>query len=876
MEESPDVQVRAAPAAPERPRRLELPVAHPALSRDEAAQRAALVDVTSYDIDLDLTTSEATFASTTTVRFTCREPGASTWIDLVAPRVLSASLNGAAVDVSGFTGQRLPLTGLAAENTLVVAAECAYSRTGEGLHRLVDPVDEEVYLYTQFETADAQRVYACFDQPDLKAVFTLHVTAPDHWQVVSNCPTPPDAPVRPGVARWDFAPTARMSTYITALVAGPFHVVRDEYAGPHGAYPLGVFCRASMAPYLDSERIFTETKQGFAFFEEAFGHPYPFGKYDQLFVPEYNAGAMENAGCVTIMEDYIFRSRVTDVAYESRANTILHELAHMWFGDLVTMRWWDDLWLNESFAEWASHHAMVQATRYAEAWTTFGSLRKTWAYRQDQLPSTHPIATDMVDLAAVKLNFDGITYAKGASALRQLVAWVGEEEFLAGLRTYFDRHKWGNTELADLLVQLEATSGRDLGGWSKEWLQTAGVNLLRPDVVYAPDGTYQSVAIRQEPPTTPPALPPVLRSHRIRVGLYDLIDGRLTRTEQLELDVVGERTELPSLAGRRPADLLLLNDDDLTFAKIRLGARSLQTTIKHLGDLDQPMARQLVWGAAWDMTRDAEISCGEYLEMALSGLPAESDIAVVTKVLQQLRTGIEAYAAPANREAYKRRFAAAVHAALLDAVPGSDHQLAYARALLAVAGTDDELGLVAGLLDGSAGVDGLVVDTDLRWSLLTRLVAVGRAGEEQVAAELARDNTATGRRSAAAARAAIPTAQAKQQAWDAAVRDDSLPNAILLATMSGLAIPEQRELYRPFRERYFEVIGEVWDRRSTEMAADVAAALYPGLLIEPETVELTNDHLARANPPAGLRRVLSEGRDGVERSLRCQAVDVAR
>ena len=848
-------------------------MAQPALSRDEAARRAAILEVESYDIYLDLTTSETTFASTTEITFTCAEPGAETWVDLVADHVESASLNGVPVDVSGYTGQRLTLTGLSPENALVVVAHCSYSRTGEGLHRLIDPVDDEVYLYSQFETAEAQRVYACFDQPDLKAVFTFHVTAPDHWQVVSNRPTPDPDPVRDGVARWDFAPTERMSTYITALVAGPYHVVRDEYAGPFGTYPLGVFCRASMAAYLDADRVLTETKQGFAFFEQAFGHPYPFGKYDQLFVPEYNAGAMENAGCVTIMEDFIFRSRVTEVVYEQRANTILHELAHMWFGDLVTMRWWDDLWLNESFAEWASHHAMTVATQYDEAWTTFCNLRKTWAYRQDQLPTTHPIATDMVDLAAVKLNFDGITYAKGASALRQLVAWVGEEEFFAGLRSYFAAHKWGNTELPDLLVELERTSGRDLRPWTHEWLQTAGVNLLRPEITRAEDGSLVSVAIRQEPPTTPPGLPPVLRSHRLRIGLYELIGDRLERTDQIELDVVGERTEVPQLAGRPAPDLLLLNDDDLTYAKVRLTPVSLATAVQHLGKLDQSLARALIWGATWDMTRDAEMSAGEYVDLALAGLPIETDIGVVTKVLHQARSAIDLYAAPEHREAYADRFAAAVHGFLLAAEPGSDHQFAYTRSLTSVARTDEQLDLLADLLDGRRSIDGLVVDTDLRWSMLGRLVARGRRGEPDVAAELVRDNTATGRRHATAVRAAMPTAEAKAAAWDAAVNDLSLPNALLEATLSGLMIPEQRELLRPYRDRFFEVVDGIWQERSTELAALVASCLYPSLLVEPDTVAVTDAYLARADLLAGERRVITEGRDGVERALRCQARD---
>jgi aminopeptidase N len=851
-------------------------VAHPALTRDEAAARAALLDVSSYDIDLDLTSTSTTFRSVTTVQFTSRTPGAQTWIDLVAPHVIAATLNGEKLDVSGHNGQRLAIPGLADQNTLVVEADCAFSRTGEGLHRLVDPVDEETYLYTQFETADAQRVFACFDQPDLKAVFTWHVTAPAHWHVVSNTTTPEPTPVGQDVARWDFPTTEQMPTYINALVAGPFHVVRDEYAGAHGTYPMGIFCRTSMAPYLDAERIFTETKQGFAFFEDAFGYPYPFGKYDQLFVPEYNAGAMENAGCVTIVEDLIFRSRVTDVAYEQRANTILHELAHMWFGDLVTMRWWDDLWLNESFAEWASHHAMIEATSYIHAWTTFGNLRKTWAYRQDQLPSTHPIATDMTDLEAVKLNFDGITYAKGASALRQLVAWVGEKEFFAGLRTYFAKHQWSNSVLSDLLVELEATSGRDLTEWTEQWLRTSGVTLLHPEVTVAEDGTYASVAIRQEPPSAPAGLPPVLRHHRLRVGRYDLRDGVLIRTGQIELDVTGACTEVPQLTGQPAADLLLVNDDDLTYAKVRLDERSLATVADHFGALHEPMPRSLIWGSVWDMTRDAEMSTGAYLTMVLSGVASEGDVGLVQKALLQARTAIDLYAAPEHRADYAQRLAAGVHELLLAAQPGSGHQLALARALIGSAVSDEQLDLIGGLLDGSSSLEGLVIDTDLRWSLLGRLVSSGRASEVEIAAELQRDDTATGRRSATALRASIPTAEAKSAAWDAVVSDSELPNALLSATLGGFSIGQQRELYRPYRERYFEAVEQIWASRSAEMASMIASGLFPYLQVEPETVAQAQAFLERPGLAAGLRRVVGEGRDGVERALRCQAADAPR
>ena len=501
------------------------------LTRDEARERAALVSVDSYDVELDLTTGSETFRSETTIRFHAAKPGSATFLDLIAPTVHEVSLNGRPLDVSSVVADsRIALADLAADNELTVVADCAYSRTGEGLHRFVDPVDEAVYLYTQFEAADARRMYACFEQPDLKATFTFTVVAPADWEVVSNSPTPTPVELRQreGVARWGFDPTPRMSTYITALVAGPYHVVRDH----HGAVPLGVFCRRSLAEFLDADAILSVTKQGFDFFQAAFDYPYPFAKYDQLFVPDFNAGAMENAGCVTILEDYVFRSKTTDASYERRAETILHELAHMWFGDLVTMRWWDDLWLNESFATYASVLCQAEVTRWSHSWTTFANVEKTWAYRQDQLPTTHPISANIRDLEDVKVNFDGITYAKGASVLKQLVAWVGRDEFFEGLREYFRRFEWGNTSLRDLLNVLEETSGRDLTAWSKEWLETAGVNTMRPSFEVDNEGRFTSFDVVQEAahiaphpavaPTGHRAVraiyrrPPAARAHRAR------------------------------------------------------------------------------------------------------------------------------------------------------------------------------------------------------------------------------------------------------------------------------------------------------------------------------------------------------------------------
>ena len=845
------------------------------LTRDEAAARAAVITDVAYSVDLDLTGTGDTFGSRTTVTFHCTVAGSSTWLDLIAPEVQSIRLNGRELDpATHFVDSRILLPDLDSSNTVEVVARCAYMTTGEGLHRFIDPVDGEQYLYSQFEVADARRMYACFEQPDLKGTFQLTVTAPNHWEVASNAPTPAPERVDDHFNRWQFPATKPLSTYITALVAGPYHVVRDVYSGPHGEYPLGVFCRKSLAEHLDVDEILLITRQGFAFFEHAFDTAYPFEKYDQIFVPEFNAGAMENAACVTFREDYVFRSRVTDAAFETRANTILHEMAHMWFGDLVTMRWWDDLWLNESFAEWASHYANTNATRYTDAWTTFANQRKAWAYRQDQLPSTHPIAADMVDLDTVYTNFDGITYAKGASALRQLVAFVGEEDFLKGLRAYFSQYAWSNTTLDDLLTCLSDASGRDLRQWTEQWLQNSGVNMLRADITDSPDGsTMESVVITQDPPVLPEGVAPTLRDHRIAVGAYNLTDDGLVRTDRVELDVTGAATPVVALAGAKRPDLLLLNDDDLTYAKIRLDPRSAATVSAHFGDVHDPLARALLWGALWDMTRDAEMSTGDFLEAVASGIPHETQVGMVQQVLRQAESAITIYAAAGHREAYAARLAELLQQQMLDAEPGSDHQLAFARSWISLAASDEQADLMAGLLDGTRSVDGLIVDTDLRWSLLRRLVILGRAGSEEIDAELRRDDTAQGRLNAATCRASVPTAQAKDAAWDACLHDTSMPNHMLSATIAGIAVPEQRDMLRPHLDQYFGSLPGIWADRTPEIAEGITVGLYPHTLTEQSTIDRTDEMLQDAELPTGCRRLLSEGRDGIARALRCQARD---
>jgi aminopeptidase N len=842
------------------------------LTRDEASRRAALLDVSSYTVDLDLTTGDRTFGSTTTIRFSCRQPGSGTFVDLVDAQVHSITLNGAPVDpATAYADSRIALTDLASDNELVVVADCTYSRSGEGLHRFVDPVDDRVYLYSQFEVPDARRVYATFEQPDLKSRFTFNVTAPEHWAVVSNAPTPEPRPLGDGVAVWNFPATKPMSTYITAIVAGEYHSVFHTYEGAHGTIPLGHYCRQSLVEHLDVEELVKLTSQGFEFFERTFGYPYPFEKYDQLYVPEYNMGAMENAGCVTLRDEYLPRSRQDAAFYEFRGSVILHEMAHMWFGDLVTMKWWDDLWLNESFAEWACYHAEVEATEFTEAWTGFTNARKQTGYRQDQLPSTHPIAADNPDLHAVEVNFDMITYAKGAAVLKQLVAWVGLDPFLAGLTQYFHDFAFGNSEFTDLLTALEKASGRELDSWAQEWLQTAGVNTLAPEFELAEDGTYASFAVRQ---TAHPDWP-TLRRHRIAIGLYDEVAGALVRRERIEVDVRDHLTEIPELVGTAQPDLLLLNDDDLTYAKIRLDERSLTTAIEGLGRLDDSLARALCWGAAWDMTRDAEMRATDFVHLVLRNIATETDPWGLTALPRFAALAAHSYSDPAHRAELLDAWEQGVRRLAADAAPGSDHQLTFVRQLAAVATSPEVLDELEAMLGGTSVPEGLAVDQDLRWTLLTGLARAGRAGEEQIAAELERDTTIAGQEKAAAARAAQPLAEAKEAAW-AAVLDPETPNETSRSIVLSFMRPGQTEVLQPYLERYLAAAETLHDDIGTHKAAVVLEYIFPKPLGSPELLARVDEWLASTSAHPGAVRYVTEGRADVARALAAQECDAQR
>ncbi len=838
------------------------------LTREEAATRSALVTVDRHEVELDVTTSDRTFATTSTITFTCTRPGAETFLDFVGESVESITVNGTGLDpATHYSDHRVLLTGLSHDNVVTVRATGRFTNSGEGLHRFVDPVDDEVYLYTQFEVPDSRRMFPVFEQPDLKASFAFTVTAPEHWQVVSNSPTPQPEPSGGGTATWRFAPTPRISSYITALVAGPYEVVRDSVASRRGEVPLGLFCRKSLRPYLDADNLLDLTKRGFAFFEEEFDCEYPFEKYDQLFTPEYNMGAMENAGCVTINEIYVFRSKVTEALVERRALTVLHELAHMWFGNLVTMRWWNDLWLNESFAEWASTTAQAEATQWTDAWTTFGTYEKDWAYTQDELSTTHPIVAEIRDLEDVEVNFDGITYAKGASVLKQLVAYVGREAFRDGLRAYFARHAWGNTTLDDLLSELEATSGRDLRTWSKSWLETSGANVLRPLVEVDDRGRITSAAIEQTRGT--------LRPHRLAVGLYEVRGDSLERTDRLELDVAGERTEVPELVGREQPDLLLVNDDDLTYAKLRLDERSLATALTHARGFSHSLPRALVLGSAWDMMREAEMAPRSFVDLVLGVLPGESDSTLLRTLISHLQVAVFRFSHPDTREATRRRARARLWRVATAAEPGSDAQLQLVSAWAGFTTVDDDPAPVRALLEGTETLPGLAVDFEMRWTLLTALAAAGAADVDEIDAERAREDTATGRERAARARAARPTAEAKAEAWHAAVESDTLPNAVVEAMAAGFTrAGTPPELLRPYVARYHEALVPISRERSHALVEAIVLGFYPRSLADAALVEATQAWLdANTDAPAALRRLVQENRDPVVRGLAAQERD---
>jgi len=847
-----------------------MPVAE--ITRSETSERARLLYIDSYSVTLDLTRGEEFFGTQSVISFSCAEPGAASYLDLVAESVQEISLNGTPVDPAvAYADGRIALADLQAENELTVTAECRYSHDGTGLHRAVDPADGNVYCYTKFEPAYARGVYANFEQPDLKASFTISVIVPATWTVLSNEPlaVTERPPTGGGRRIWRFEPTPRLSTYLFAIAAGEYRVVRAVHTTPAGQeIPLGLACRASLADYLAAEDIFDTTRKGLDYYTQLFQTDYPFAKYDQVFVPEYSVGATENAGCVIFTDQLLFRSKVTDIMYEVRASVILHEMAHMWFGDLVTMRWWDDLWLNESFAEFCAALASSEATRYTGAWATFAAGRKSWGYMQDQLPSTHPIAADVPTLSEAIANFDGISYAKGASVLRQLVARIGREEFFAGIAAYFAEHGFDNASLADWLRALEASSGTSLAEWSKAWLESAGPNTLRSEFQTDDSGAFTSFAVRQEAP----AAYPTLRPHRIAIGLYDKVGGSLTRSLQVRADIAGPLTEIPELVGVRQPDMILLNDDDLSYAIIRFDDRSIHTLTESIGDLDDSLARAVCWSSVLDTVRQAELAMPTFITMVAGGMAKEPSIASLEILLDACAGLLRTMADPAWVPQAYAQLAEAAEQLLLAAEPGSDHQLAWAQMLGWTATTPEQLDLIFGLLTGSVVVPGLTISSELKWSLLQRLAARGRAGDVEIDAHLAEDGTDTGLRSAAACRAAIGDADHKDAAWELLAESADIAVSFMHAVATGFYQPEQSDLLSSYAPRYFDILPQIWSSSGGHLRVARAGALFPITSAGPELIARIDEFLAVERREPGLVRVLKEHRDVVGRALRSRSL----
>ncbi|HEV3382928.1 MAG TPA: aminopeptidase N [Trebonia sp.] len=846
-----------------------MPIAE--ITRDETRERAGLLRVDSYHVELDLTGGPETFRSASVVRFDCFRPGAASYADLIAETVHEITLNGSAVDpATAYADGRIALTGLAEHNELRVVADCSYAEAA-GLQRTEDLTDGRVYVYTHFEPADARRVFANFEQPDLKAEFTFHVTVPERWIVFSNQPAPaPEAVAgRPGSAIWRFPSTPRISTYLTVLAAGEFHVVRETHTTASGqVIPLGLACRQSMLAFLEPDDVFTITRQGFDYYTDLFGMPYPFAKYDQVFVPD-SGGAMENVGCVTITESLMFRSKVTEAMHEIRAMVILHEMAHMWFGDLVTMTWWDDLWLNESFAELCGFQSVAEATRFTGSWTTFCGGLKAAAYHADQQPSTHPIAADVPTLSLAQANFDNISYAKGASVLKALVSYLGRDAFFSGIRAYLGAHGWGNATLADLLGALEASSGRGLTEWSKAWLETAGPNTMRPEFTVGAEGAFTSFAVLQEAPPQHPTL----RPHHIAIGLYEPgTDGALVRTHQVQADLTGARTEVPGLIGQQRPDLILLNDDDLDYAIIRFDERSLATLTKSIGRFRDGLARTICWTAVLDMTSQAELPMPAFAAILASGMGAESSVSVLRELHSHAEQSLDLAADPAQVGDLKRQLAAEAITLLRAAAPGSDHQLAWAQMLGWTATAPDQLDLLAGLLDGGEAIEGLAIDTELRWKLLQRLAATGRAGDAQIDAELARDHTNAGQRHAAACRAAVPDAGHKAAAWRALTDSSGLGIEESIAVGFAFNQTEHADLLGDFTEQYFAQLPGIWARHDGILRVALGKLLFPYPAASPELIARVDTFLATPDLDPALARVVIEGRDIIDKALRARAL----
>lgn len=862
------------------------------LTKVEAKERKSVVLApVEYNVTLDLTTDAKTFVSTTTVAFDAVE-GSETFLDLTASEVRYVEINGTSVDPQeAYEDHRVKLTNLQAHNIVRVEAVCDYSSTGEGLHRSVDPVDGNVYLYTQFEVPDARRVYAVFDQPDIKAVFTFSVLAPESWIVTSNMPVASQETVEgastdpsvltsgetQAVVSWSFEPTPVMSSYLTAVCAGPYAQWHESYENEDGrTIPMAMYCRQSLRDAFEPDvpYLFDITRKGFAFYAKTWNVPYPYAKYDQIYVPEYNAGAMENIGMVTFRDEYIFESKVPDFKAERRVVTVLHELAHMWFGDYVTMKWWNDLWLNESFAEFTSNLSTAEASDWTNAWATFCSGEKSWALAQDQMPTTHPIVAPIQDLQDTYVNFDGITYAKGASVLKQLVVYVGREQFFEGIHNYLCKYAYANATLTDLLQELEQTAGRNMEQWSKLWLERSGINTLKAQIDLQEDGTIDTVTIMQ----TPGEGDSVLRPHRLALGLYNPDEtGAIVRTSSVQVDIDGERTVIEDFRGKAKPAALLLNDEDLTYAKVRFDDESLKFVCENLYRFDDALARAVIWLSLWDMTRDGELDAEEFIATALKAFTTEPHSTNALYGLRQVETTSRHYVAEDRRQNVLVELAQELWKLARSAKAGSDNQLQLANTYLSfgVPGDEQFASTCARLLDGSLTLEGLSVDNMLRWKLIEAQAAIGVLKDEDIDRYLAQADTTQNREFSYAAKAAKPTLEAKQWAWDQAFDNLDLTNMQLQAVCHGFNRGSQ-DLATPFVERYFELAESVWKSRSFQIAQVLLEDMYP-INADPQYLSNLGHQWLDAHKDAdnALRRIMMQNVDATDRMLKVSAYNAS-
>lgn len=847
-----------------------MPEINVSLTQSEARTRASLIHNCSYLLELDCVGDPNSYRFRVVIEFQA-EPGSSTFVDAQVDRIEEMRWQGEPLGRGAVSSQRIHLNDLAPHNVLEVRGVSAYHRAGLGLHLAVDPADGERYLYSDFEPAEAHRVFPCFDQPDLKGPITLRMRVPQDWTVVSAEPgVAGKAADAEGARWWDFPATPPLSPYVLGIAAGRLHAVRKHHHG----IDLGLYSPLSLAQDLEkaAPEVLEVTGQGLDFYRELYRIPYPFSKYDQVFCLEKVNGAMESPGCVTISDRMIYRGRPSARESSLRAEVILHEMAHMWFGDLVTLRWWDDLWLNESFATFMAAVAQDRATSFEDAWTYWATVFKQVAVEEDQHTTSHPVVTAVPDVEAVHLNFDRITYQKGAAVLRQLAAWVGEEAFFNAIHNHLERHRFGNAEFQDLLQALEEASGRDVFAWSRSWLETVGINTLRMDLGNVSDrvgDAITSAAVEQSATSAQPTL----RAHRIAIGLYDWLEGKLARRRGFEVDVDGATTPVPELLGEGRPPLLLPNDGALSYAKIRLDPVSQATVEGHLGSVQDPLARALVWDSMWDMVRDAELPASRYVRMVTRHLASETDGSLVPAVLGGARGALSRYAAPTVGDSLEAELAEACSAALNRTDAGSPEQLTWLRAFIAAAVTDAQLQLCQEMLDGSRLPDGVVLDLELRWRLVTALAARGRLGQEAVQGMRRADPTSTGIVRGLAAQAAMPSARAKEEVFSYLFGDDSATVEAAIWIGRGFSGIRRDDLLLPFIPRFFSELGAVEARRGPDFTRDLAYWFLPSLPPHPDLLAALRRQLDRGDLQPDLRRIFQDGLEEAERALRAREFD---